>query len=51
MVEFFNRRDNIQMTKKRYQMPTIGAKRLSDGLVAVYSKDQGWEVRKITVNK
>lgn len=51
MVEYFNKRDNIQMTKKRYQMPAIGVKQLSDGLVAVYTKDQGWEIRKITLNK
>ena len=50
MVEYFNKRDNIQMTNKRYQMPTIGVKQLSDGLVAVYTKDQGWEIRKITLN-
>tara|TARA_R110000868_G_scaffold136879_1_gene350040 strand:- start:20210 stop:20851 length:642 start_codon:yes stop_codon:yes gene_type:complete len=50
MFEYFNKRDNIQMTKKRYQMPTIGVKQLSDGLVAVYTKDQGWEIRKITLN-
>jgi hypothetical protein len=51
MVEFFNSRDHIQMTKKRYGMPTIGAKRLTDGLVAVFTKGQGWEVRKLTLNK
>lgn len=51
ILEFFNKRDNIQMTKKRYGMPAIGARRLSDGLVAIYTKDQGWEVRKLTLNK
>ena len=50
IVEFFNRRYNIQMTKKRYQMPSVGVKQLSDSLVAVYTEDQGWEVRKITLN-
>ena len=50
IVEFFNRRNNIQMTKKRYQMPSVGVKQLKDGLVAVYTQDQGWEVRKITLN-
>ena len=50
MFEYFNKRDNIQMTKKRYHMPAIGVKLLSDGLVAVYTKDQGWEIRKITLN-
>lgn len=50
ILEFYNKRDNIQMTKKRYQRPTIGAKRLSDGLVAVHTQNQGWEIRKITLN-
>ncbi len=45
--EYFENRQNIQMTKRRYQMPFIGAKRLSDGLVAVHIKDKGWEIRKI----
>lgn len=50
ILEFFNRRYHIQMTKKRYERPTIGAKRLSDGLIAVHTQDQGWEIRKITLN-
>ncbi len=50
ILEFFNRRYNIQMTKKRYQRPTIGVKRLSKGLVAVHAKNQGWEIRKLTLN-
>lgn len=50
IIEFFNRRYNIQMTKRRYQMPAMGVKQLSAGLVAVYTQDQGWEVRKITLN-
>ncbi|UWX54485.1 WG repeat-containing protein [Maribacter litopenaei] len=47
--EFFERRHNIQMTKKRYQVPTIGAKYLAEDLVAVYGKDQGWEIRKLAL--
>lgn len=50
IIEFFNRRYNIQMTKRRYQMPAMGVKQLSAGLVAVNTQDQGWEVRKITLN-
>ncbi|MCK0135097.1 WG repeat-containing protein [Arenibacter sp. S6351L] len=50
IVEFFNRRYNIQMTKKRYQRPSVGVKQLSKGLVGVHTQDQGWEVRKITLN-
>lgn len=44
--EFLERRQNIQMTKKRYQVPSIGAKYLAEGLVGVHIKDQGWEIRK-----
>ncbi len=47
--EYFERRQNIQMTKRRYQLPFIGAKRLADGLVAVNVKDKGWEIRKINL--
>ncbi len=47
--EYFERRYNIQMTKKRYKMPWIGVKRLADGLVAVHVKDQGWEIRKLVL--
>lgn len=50
VVEFFNRRQNIQMTKKRYQTPAIQAKRLTKDLVAVYTQDKGWEIRKITLD-
>lgn len=49
--EYFERRQNIQMTKKRYQRPFIGAKRLKGNLAAIYIKDQGWEIRKLTLNK
>ena len=47
--EYFERRYNIQMTKKRYKMPWIGVKRLADDLVAVHVKDQGWEIRKLAL--
>ncbi|RRQ50573.1 WG repeat-containing protein [Maribacter algicola] len=45
--EYFERRHNILMTKKRYQVPTIGAKYLAENLVAIHNKDQGWEIRKL----
>jgi|AntAceMinimDraft_11_1070367.scaffolds.fasta_scaffold07261_5 hypothetical protein len=48
--EYFERRQNIQMTKRRYQTPSIGAKRLADGLVAVHIKDKGWDIRKIELD-
>lgn len=46
---YFDRRQNIQMTRKRYQLPAIGAKLLVNGVVAVHHKDKGWEVRKISL--
>lgn len=46
--QYFERRQNIQMTTKRYKLPFIGAKQLANGLVAVHLRDQGWEIRKIT---
>ncbi len=49
IVEFFQRRYNIQMTSRRYSTPIIGAKRLADNLVAIHSKDQGWSIRKLTL--
>ena len=48
--EYFNRRYGIQMTKRRYELPHIGAKRLTNGLIAVHMKDKGWEIRKLTMN-
>ena len=47
--KYFEERQNIQMTKKRYKQPWIGAKQLANGLVAVHRGDQGWEIRKITL--
>ncbi len=47
IVEYFEKRDAIQMTARRYKLPVIGAKLLGDGLVAVYMNGQGWEIRKM----
>ncbi|MGB3149766.1 MAG: WG repeat-containing protein [Maribacter sp.] len=47
--EYFDRRYGIQMTKRRYELPDIGVKRLTDGLIAVHTKDQGWEIRQLTL--
>tara|TARA_R110000868_G_scaffold126481_4_gene333568 strand:- start:9956 stop:10597 length:642 start_codon:yes stop_codon:yes gene_type:complete len=51
IIEYLEKRDNIQMTKTRYKMPWIGAKALANGLAGVYIQDQGWEIRKIDLNK
>ena len=44
---YFEKRQNIQMTKRRYVRPFIGAKMLNENLVAVHLKDKGWEIRKL----
>ena len=46
IIEFLNRRYNIQMTKTRYKMPAIQSKILNDKLVAV-KIDNEWELRKL----
>jgi len=50
IVEYYDQRNNIQMTKRRYDRPAIGAKRLTDALVAVHTKEKGWEIRKIALD-
>ena len=46
IIEFLNRRYNIQMTKKRYKMPAIQSKVLNDRLVAVKT-DENWQIKKL----
>ncbi len=46
ILEFLNRRYNIQMTKRRYKMPPIRSKMLNDKLIAV-KKDNNWEIKKL----
>ena len=45
--EYFEPRQGIQMTTRRYKLPFIGAKMLSDDLVAVWVKGKGWEIRNL----
>ena len=47
ITDYFEKRDHIQMTLKRYKMPEIGARILSSGLVAVHIQDKGWQIKKI----
>ncbi|MEK6152264.1 WG repeat-containing protein [Flavobacteriaceae bacterium 3-367] len=47
IVEFFDRRYNIQLTKRRYELPSINAKMLSKDLVALKGKGEGWDIRKL----
>ncbi len=46
IIEFLNRRDNIQMTKRRYKTPEIRSKILNGNLIAV-EKDNRWEIKKL----
>ena len=48
IVEYYDRRHNIHLTKRRYKLPVIGAKKLAGELVAVYRKDKGWEINKLS---
>ena len=45
--EYFQRRHNIHMTKRRYELPFIGAKKLANDLVAIHIKDKGWQIRNL----
>ncbi|WP_190811023.1 WG repeat-containing protein [Flagellimonas sp. S3867] len=49
IIEFFDRRYNIQMTKKRYKIPALRAKFLSNDMVAIFIEGKGWEIRKIVL--
>lgn len=46
ILEFLNRRYNIQMTKKRYKIPPIWSKVLNNKLIAV-KLDDNWEIKKL----
>ncbi|MDF0715394.1 WG repeat-containing protein [Muricauda sp. 334s03] len=46
IIEFLNRRYNIQMTKRRYEMPDIKSKILNHQLIAI-EKDNRWEIKKL----
>lgn len=50
IVEYFGERDNIQMRKSRYELPSIWINKLSDKAIAVKTKEQGWEVRKLSLD-
>ncbi len=51
ITDYFEKRDNILMTLKRYTTPIINAKILSNDLVSVYVPEKGWKIKKITVKK
>jgi len=49
ITDYLKKRDHIQMTIKRYEMPDIGAKILADDLVATYKNQEGWSIEKLQV--
>jgi hypothetical protein len=46
MLDFMNRRYNIQLKKSRYKLPRIESKLLSENLIT-YKKDGAWELKKL----
>lgn len=49
IIEFFDRRYNIQMTKKRYKIPALRVKYLANDVVALFIQGKGWEIRKVVL--
>tara|TARA_R110001592_G_scaffold4133_5_gene23177 strand:- start:11637 stop:12278 length:642 start_codon:yes stop_codon:yes gene_type:complete len=47
ITDYFEKRDHIQMTIRRYKMPEIGAKILSENLVATQKAGKGWSIEKL----
>ncbi|TLP71128.1 WG repeat-containing protein [Maribacter sp. ACAM166] len=47
VTDYFERRDYILLTLKRYEMPEIRAKVLHVGVVAIYNPEQGWKIKKV----
>lgn len=46
IIDFMNRRYNIQLKKSRYKLPNIESKMLSSNLIT-YKKDGAWELKKL----
>lgn len=51
ITDYFEKRDHIQMTIKRYKMPEIGAKIISDNLVATQKSGKGWSIDRLQTKK
>lgn len=49
IVEFFDRRYNIQLTIRRYELPELGVKLLSKNLIALQTEDKRWKIRKLNL--
>ncbi|MDO6472549.1 WG repeat-containing protein [Maribacter sp. 1_MG-2023] len=51
ITDYFEKRDHVQMTVKRYQMPEIGAKIIHKNLVATHKAGQGWTIENLETKK
>jgi hypothetical protein len=47
ITDYFEKRDHILMTVRRYTTPDIGAKLLKEGLVAVHIPEKGWQIKNL----
>ena len=47
ITDYFEKRDHIQMTIKRYEMPEIRAKIINENLVATQIEGKGWSINKL----
>ena len=48
IIDFMNRRYNIQLKKSRYKLPKIESKLLSTNLIT-YKKDGAWELKRLNL--
>jgi len=51
ITDYFENRDHILMTIRRYTTPTINAKLISTGLVALHTPDNGWTIKSLIEKK
>lgn len=49
ILEYLAKPDNIQMTKRRYKLPWLRTKLISKNLVAIRTKDNRLEIRKLNL--
>ncbi|WP_339656417.1 WG repeat-containing protein [uncultured Maribacter sp.] len=47
ITDYFEKRDHIQMTIKRYEMPEIRVKIINENLVATQIEGKGWSINKL----
>jgi hypothetical protein len=51
ITDYFDKRDHIQMTVSRYEIPEIGAKILNKNLVATHNANQSWTINNLETKK